>query len=203
MSNNNDGDESHRDESRHRPQLDYTPPPDYPSGEYRDSNVPRLADGWSTAQSTFVSQEATNDTFVERNGNEYTKFEWLKRLNEGHGHSDHDVRNNKRIAKKARTIASRLDMTGYQADRVVTLLDTVDKRAIADTPRTAMMAAISLVANEDGWHIQRASGAPCDNRGPNATVDGVTVSLFWRIAYDLDTCRSAVNKARSRLREEL
>lgn len=168
-----------------------------------DETAPHDNDGRSKTRTGFNPNDAPSQT-IERNGEDVSKWKWLNKVNDGIYDKDRETQND--IANKKRlvdVVCSSLDCTDYQTERAKQLLDGVDVSVVSDKSETAVLAAVSLVANQDGWHVQRPSNIPSDNRGPNVTVDGREIATFVYLTEQFNTTNSAVHKARNRLRKRL
>ncbi len=93
---------------------------------------------------------------VTRDGKEQTFAQWLRTLQDGYRDSSRKEENMREEERKfIETTTSFLGMTEYQSERVKHIIDGMNFRYLGPYPmETAVLATISIVANEDDRWIR-------------------------------------------------
>jgi len=131
------------------------------SDVWKDSSESVDMEVGSTAR-TFIQHldadvdDNISNPFVEKFGDVYTKWDWLNQVHNGRtSQSRKEEKRYNDIRRDAKTFCSQLDMTEYQRERVLSLLDDVESFHHGQYRAEAVVfAAITLVANVDGWRIR-------------------------------------------------
>lgn len=103
------------------------------------------------------SDSSIDNPVLEKFGSFYRKWDWLNQVHNGRTSQSRSVEKARNdVFRDAKTFCSQLDIGDYQRQRVLRLLKSVESFENGSIPSEAVVfAAISLVANEDGWRIRR------------------------------------------------
>lgn len=160
---------------------------------------------------TYISQGGVDahgnpidEEYVDRDGGRVAYHKHLNDLQNGKHANDLSTRKRRaRLKRDVKTWMSQLECTDYQVERVIHLIEQLDDLKNGYCIEASALALISLVANEDGYWVQR--GGEHEQFGPERNVDTssgeMEVSVFTKVMGDCGVEPHEVRDLREKFRE--